>query len=165
MAHCSTIMKKALILLVFILTCFTSGAQNISDTIQMQKKLGIIFLQNDKPLTPNQLTDLARPYPLAMKEMKRANANLITGSIFSYLGGFLIGYPIGTAIGGGEPEWAMAAVGAGLVAIAIPFSSGYNMHAKNAVGIINGELKQNAVSEIQFQFGATQNGLGLTLKF
>ena len=35
-------------------------------------------------------------------------------------GGFLIGWPLGTALAGGDPNWTLAAIGAGCVAIAIP---------------------------------------------
>ena len=37
-----------------------------------------------------------------------------------------VGHSIGTAIGGGDPEWALAGVGAGLIAVAIPISSSAN---------------------------------------
>lgn len=158
-------MKKTLFLLIIVISAFMAKAQNVSDTIQIEKRHGTVFIQNSTPLSPAKLTQLARPYPMAHSEMKKAQANLFAGTFFSYLGGFMIGYPIGTAIGGGEPVWAMAAVGAGCIVIAIPFSSGYTRHAKNAVQIINGELKQDAVSQIELKFGATQNGLGLTLKF
>lgn len=30
--------------------------------------------------------------------------------ILSYAGGFMIGWPIGTAIGGGKPAWALAGI-------------------------------------------------------
>jgi hypothetical protein len=84
-----------------------------------EKKLGVVFLKDGAPISAAQLSAIARPYPEARAEMKKAQSYLLAGSIFSYTGGFLIGYPIGTAIGGGEPVWAMAAVGAGLIALAV----------------------------------------------
>ncbi|MBK8636390.1 MAG: hypothetical protein IPN72_23720 [Saprospiraceae bacterium] len=36
---------------------------------------------------------------------------------------FMIGYPLGALIRGGEPNWALAGVGAGLVVVSIPIAS------------------------------------------
>lgn len=57
--------------------------------------------------------------------------------IFSYAGGFMIGWPIGTAIGGGDPNWGIAAAGVGCVLLSIPLANGYKKNAKEAVSIYN----------------------------
>jgi len=80
-------------------------------------------------------------------------------------GGFLIGYPIGTAIAGGNANWTLAAVGAGLLVVAIPLISGYNKHAINAVNIYNRGLRSsiNPASSLNLRF--TANGAGLRISF
>ena len=61
-----------------------------------------------------------KPNEQAYKLIKSAQSTYTWGKcIFSYAGGFMIGYPLGTALGGGEPNWAMANIGAGLKAASI----------------------------------------------
>ena len=60
--------------------------------------------------------------------------------ILSYAGGFMIGWPIGTAIGGGKPAWALAGIGGGLVAVAIPLSISSNKKMETAVRQYNAGL-------------------------
>jgi len=98
----------------------------------------------------------------AIKFAKKAKTNKTMADIFAYTGGFLIGWPIGTAIGGGEPEWALAGVGAGLAAIAIPFTSGAKKNLEKAVEVY-GSPDHSVSAEVRVGF--TGNGLGLVIKF
>ena len=84
-----------------------------------------------------------------------------------YAGGFLIGYPVGTAIGGGEPKWAMAGIGAGLLIIAIPISSGANKKVKKAIRLYNKSLIPITYHKPSpsFSLETTQNGIGVVMRF
>lgn len=77
----------------------------------------------------------------------------------------LIGWPLGAAIAGGDPNWTLAAIGGGLVVVAIPFSVAYTKNAKRAVELYNSGLANQDISCIDFQFGITGNGLGLKITF
>lgn len=44
----------------------------------------------------------------------------VTAQVLAGIGGALVGWQLGTYVGGGEPEWTLAAVGGGLIAVAIP---------------------------------------------
>ena len=46
----------------------------------------------------------------------------ITGQLLGGIGGFLVGWTLGTALGGGDPDWTVAGVGAGFIALSIPFA-------------------------------------------
>ena len=87
--------------------------------------------------------------------MKIAKRDYQVGSFFSMVGGALIGFPIGTMIGGGEPQWELAAVGAGFVIIGIPFQIGYSKHTKKAINEFYSNnyvpLRQN---QLQFALGS-----------
>lgn len=50
--------------------------------------------------------------------MDKVKTRTTVVSVFSYAGGFMIGWPIGTAIAGGDPNWSLAGVGAGLITLA-----------------------------------------------
>jgi hypothetical protein len=158
-------MKKFFILFALIFLTINLFGQIPSDSIQIKKRLGPVFQQNGKNLTPNQLMAITKSNPDAYAEMKIANTNYVASLFLQFPGGFLIGYPIGTAIGGGKPNWTMAAIGAGLVVVAIPLISGYNKHATNAVRIYNKRLKSSSMPASTIILGFTANGIGFRVRF
>ena len=158
-------MKKNFTLgILLFMTCYLY-AQNISDTIVTKKALGVIFVQNGRNLTPRSLLEITKSNDEAYKEMKIAKNNYDAGQVFGMVGGFMVGWPIGTAVAGGNPNWTLAAAGAGLIIISIPFSSAYSKHAKKAVNIYNNGLKQTGINAVDFIFGWTGNGIGLRADF
>lgn len=158
-------MKNILTLGLLFLMTYCFYGQNISDTIETKNALGVIFLQNGKKLTPRNLLEISSSNAESYKEMKIAKSNYDVGSVFGFAGGFMVGWPIGTAIGGGEPNWTLAVVGAGLIVISIPFSTAYSKHARKAVEIYNNGLKQTGSSTVEFRLGLTFNGVGLKINF
>jgi len=156
---------KLLTLLVFCI-CLSASGQNRLDSIQVKKRpLGTVFMMNGMYLIPRQLTDMSRSYPDAFAEMKKARANLGAMSVFSYAGGFMIGWPIGTALAGGKANWTLAGVGAAFVLLSIPFANGYTNHAKNAVRIINNRRGYSMLAPPQYRFSFTGSGIGLQVRF
>lgn len=81
--------------------------------------------------------------------MKKAQSSNSIANVMGFIGGGLIGWPIGTAIGGGDAQWALASAGAALVAIAIPISYGAHKKAKKAVEIYNSGI--SSVNSNHFQ--------------
>lgn len=158
-------MKKIIIIAILFLSCFNLYSQSQQDTILIRKKLGTLYQLNGKNLTPKQLLAITQTNQQALEEMKIAKSNYDVGSVFSFVGGFLIGWPIGTAIGGGDANWVLAGIGAGVVLIAIPFSTAYTKHATNAVRIYNKSLQYSSRDRLNLKFGATQNGIGLRITF
>jgi hypothetical protein len=158
-------MKRIIIILIFLMTVFNSYGQNKSDSIEIKKALGTIFRQNGKNLTPRQLLDITQSNTEAYKEMKIAKSNYDVGSVFGFAGGFLVGWPLGTAIAGGEPNWTLAGIGAGLIVVSIPFSTAYTKHAKNAVNLYNNGLKSTGLNNVDFKIGLTYNGIGVKVIF
>lgn len=140
-------------------------AQNKTDSIEVTKKLGTVFRQHGKSLKPRQLTDLMQSNPEAYHEMKIAKNNYNAGQVIGGVGGFLIGWPIGTAIGGGDPNWTLAIVGAGLVGVSIPFSMAYTRHAKSAVRTYNRGLQQTSFNHIDLHLGISLNTIGIRMTF
>lgn len=67
---------------------------------------------------------------------------------------------------GGDPNWVLAGVGAGLIVVSIRFSSAYTKHARNAVNIYNSGLNNiGRTQDISFRAGFTRNGIGLIMTF
>lgn len=158
-------MRKIFILIVLISIGINLTGQTQADSIIVKKRLGPVFQQNGRNLTPSQLKKITEVNPEAFAEMKIANSNYVASMFFQLPGGFLIGYPLGTAVAGGDPNWTLAAIGAGLVAISIPLISGYNKHASQAVNIYNNGLAYYTKPNPSMSLGFTGNGVGLKLKF
>jgi len=127
--------------------------------------MGPVFRLNGKNLTPRQLLDLTKNNSAAHKEMQTAKSNYDVGNVFGSVGGFLIGWPIGTALGGGKPNWTLAGIGAGLVVISVPFSIASSKHAKNAVRTYNSGLRLSGMSTTQCRLGLSNNGINFKIVF
>ena len=131
----------------------------------VKKAMGAVFTQYGKALKVRQLLEITQSNPEAFKVMKQAKSNFDVGYAFSFAGGALVGWTLGTALGGGEPNWAVAGVGAGLIGVSIPFSSAYAKHARNAVRIYNDKLNHVGMQKVDVRFGLAGNGLALRLAF
>ncbi len=79
---------------------------------------------------------------------RRSNVTFlnVTAQVLGGIGGALVGWQLGTYIGGGEPNWTLAAVGGGLIAVAIPLEiidknrgngRGYRAQAEKPTGQYN----------------------------
>jgi hypothetical protein len=161
-------MNKFLLLLTTLALAGTARlySQNSTDSIEIRKVTGTVFLQNGRKLTPAQLVKITQFNAVANQEMKVAKSNYDVSMVFACAGGALIGWPLGTAMGGGKPNWALAGIGAGLVIIAIPISNSATNHAKKAVRTYNDGLKSTGmVQPVEFQFGFTNGGIGFKVLF
>ncbi len=157
--------KQILILLCALFLIGANALAQSQDSIKVEKRWGTVFTQNGKVLKPRQLLEITHVNPEAYQAMKQAKKNFDAGVTIGFIGGFMVGYPCGTAIAGGDPEWALAGIGAGLIALSIPFSTAYVKHTKRAVEIYNGTLITETKEVAQINFGATSAGIGLKVTF
>ncbi len=158
-------MRKILFIGILLFTIVNSFGQNTKDSIEIRSGFSTTFRQNGKLLTPKQMLDVTLLNSQAHEEMVYAKTNYDIGSVFAACGGFLIGWPCGTYLGGGKPNWNLALGGASLCLLTIPFNSAYIRHAKNAAIIYNSGLKRTSFNSINIQYGFTSEGIGITLKF
>jgi len=160
---------KRITFIIFLLTvtfAFASG-QISTDSVSMKKVFGgYQFYQGEKRLNMNQLVKTMEPNEQAYKLIKSAQSTKTIASIIGFAGGFMVGWPIGTAIGGGEPNWTIAGIGAGLIVISIPISQKFNKQAKQAVDTYNGLLQTSSyMNKRELKFCMTGHGVGLKLSF
>ncbi len=158
-------MKKTIFIGLFLLNFAQIFAQNKSDSIEIKKALETTFKQNGKNLTPRKLLNITQTNTEAYKEMKIAKNNYNIESVFGSVGGFMVGWVLGGAVVGGEPNWTLAGIGAGLIIVSIPFSTAYSKHAINAVRIYNNGLKLTGMNNMDFKVGLTCNGIGIKMTF
>ena len=161
-------MKKItfIISLLTVTSTFTFG-QTSTDSISMKKVFGgYQFYQGAERLNMNRLVKAMEPNEQAYSQILSAQTTNILGSIVGLAGGFMVGWPIGTAIGGGEPNWTMAGIGAGLIIVSIPISQTFNKQAKQAVETYNGGLQTSSFwDENEIKLTIAGNGIGLTFLF
>lgn len=161
-------MKKIAITLALLAVnmSFMFG-QKTSDSITMKKVFGgYQFYQGERLLKMSDLTITMVLNNEAYKQIKSARSAYTMASILSYAGGFLVGWPLGTAIGGGEPNWTLAGIGAGLIVVSIPIAQSFNKKAKQAVDTYNGGLQTSSFwDKNELNLSLTGNGIGLTLNF
>jgi len=161
-------MKKLLFLItVLIFSSVVVNAQNQPDTITVNKvKGGYQYLMDGKVLTLPELESLLNKNTESSELYKSAKETNGFLSVLSYAGGFLVGYPIGQAIGGGEALWELAAVGAGLIVIAIPIANGVTKKMNKAVQIYNSGIQPTSFwDDKELKLQLTGNGVGLAFRF
>jgi hypothetical protein len=161
-------MRKSLILTTLLVLSFNfSFGQIVTDSISVQKVFGgYNFYQGAKRLSINELKNAMKLNDQAYREMKSAQSANIFATIIGGVGGFMVGWPIGTAIGGGDPNWVMAGIGAGLIVVSIPISQKFNKHAKRAVHIFNNGLKTSTFwQRNELRYSMSKDGVGLALRF
>lgn len=134
-----TLMNKLILSFIFCSVITSVSAQSTNGNLEMHKSFwGVKFQQDGRELKPREVQKILSGDPEALAEIKKARTNYGVASGLAFTGGFLIGYPIGTALAGGDPEWGLAAGGAGALLLAIPFGSGFRKHAQSAITIYNG---------------------------
>lgn len=111
-------------------------------------------------------TDISREMPTVRTNSGSCFNGWVLGAyIFGFSGGYLIGWPIGEAIGGGDPQWYLAGIGTGLVGVAFLFDV---LGKKRCNGFAYQPKEQRsiyAVKEKKHQLGvlATGNTVGFSL--
>lgn len=161
-------MKTKLLFLIIMMSAMAGFSQNGEISIE-KSAWGTKFYQNGKLLNYKGLQKAVSNNEEALAFAKKAGSNNTAAAFLTFPGGFLIGYPLGQAIGGGQPNWELAAIGAGLILVSIPLSSAANKNAKKSISIYNASLKDKVILQkkhkAQFNLGLTSNGVGVVMRF
>ena len=159
--------KLAIIIGLITMTMSLAFGQTKTDSISMKKVFGgYQFYQGPESLSVKQLVKTMESNPEAYGLMKDAQSTYTLASVFGIAGGFLVGWPIGTAIGGGEPNWTLAGIGAGLIIVSIPISKKFNKQARQAVKSFNSNLEVSSLRKTnEWRLAMTDDGIGLVFKF
>lgn len=158
-------MKKTILPLIFVLTAITFCT---GQKIKMEKAFGgYKYTQNGQKMGMGDLVKIMENNQPAYKLIKEAQSSNTLATIIGSAGGFLVGWPLGSALGGGEANWTLAAVGAGLIVVGIPISSSVNKKAKSAVEIYNSSLDTSSYYEYSPKVNliASGNGIGFSMTF
>lgn len=157
-------MKNVLLVLAFMLC----GSLSITaQEIEMKKVWGgYQFMQNGKNLNLSDMQNLMKDNKEAYDLVTSAKSNQTWALILGTAGGALVGFPIGTAIGGGDPEWALAGAGAALIVATIPIVKGFNRKTSKAVNLYNDGLTSSSYKfNPDFNLNIKGTSLGITMRF
>lgn len=151
-----------------IFVAFATISTCNSQTIESEKVFGgYTYTKDGKNLTMKDLRMQLDTHAESAALFRKARTNNTIASILGTAGGALVGYPVGTAIGGGDANWTLAGIGAGIIAVAIPVSSAANKRAKEAVDTYNIRVntKEDLVSQTRFHVISNSRGAGLAVQF
>lgn len=160
-------MKKLLILAAFIF-CLQAVSHSQGNPEPLTVKTGFFgwqFQHNGKKISPAAASDMLLANDQSAAYMRSARSNNTMSQIVGSIGGFMVGYPVGTSMGGGKPNWALAGVGAGLIAVSVPFSIAANKNARNAVAAYNEAAGVTSRNKTEFRLGFTGSGMGVSMRF
>jgi hypothetical protein len=131
-------MNKLLLTTLILSIPFSLLAQTNEGDLRMEKSFwGVKFYDGSRVIKPRDVLNVMETNPEAWNTFKKAKSNYDAAQVLGVIGGFMIGWPIGTAIGGGDPQWGLAAGGVGVLLLSIPFNSAFIKHSKNAIEIYN----------------------------
>ena len=148
---------KYYLFMIALLYAVSSFAQETGSIIMTKNFWGTRFSQDGRFMRPGQVLHIMSTNEEAYAVFKKAKTNYDVSMVLGYVGGFLVGWPIGTALGGGDPQWGMAIAGGGLILLSIPLTSAFNKHAERAVSIYNGgsdTARGVKVNVVPYGFGA-----------
>ena len=160
-------MKKIVVLAfmsLFINTITTAQNQEIEMKLNF---LGYKFLKDGERLKWKELDQATAKVEDANLLIKKARTQRTVSNVSAFVGGFLIGIPIGQESADREPTWELAYIGGAisLVSLHLSFRAFNNVNK----GIDSYNLAVNKTAQYQFQpefhVLVNGNGIGLAMGF
>ncbi|WP_157972278.1 hypothetical protein, partial [Pleomorphovibrio marinus] len=123
------------------------------------------FFYEGNRLQPRMMLDIMRDSPGAYEEMRTAKVNYDVAQVMGFIGGGMIGWPLGAALGGGDPNWLLAGIGGGIVLSCIPMVTAYSKRSKAAVVLYNEGLRGSSMRQVHIHLASGRDGVGLRILF
>ena len=141
----------------------SSYAQTASDSIAVEKNK--FYYHGMKIESMRQIKSLVANDELALKEVKKAAVTSGFSYVFSYMGGFALGWEVVDLIRGDFNPYVLAG-GVGLAALGIGLGYLADNQLKKGVAIYNANLGATSYgTNVELNFGLAPGGVGLTLSF
>ena len=122
---------------IFLFLFFFAGSLH-AQTIAVYKTFGGLRFERDSvPISAKQVYTILEDVPEARAVFAQARVNSTIASVLGFAGGILIGFPLGSALVGADPEWGLALAGAALIGISIPFNKAFDRHSADAIDLYN----------------------------
>lgn len=163
-------MKKLFFLLTLITTLFTlkSTAQVTNEMIGLTHRGFILkkdyYVRCDIEMNQEQLLRLFLKDPNMNKYSKPLAIDYTLGNLFGSAASLLIALPVVDQIRSNEnPNWNLAYIGAGCLAVSIPFKIAFKNKARKALAYYNSGYREKDGMSLNLQNSA--DGIGLLVRF
>lgn len=151
-------------LLLFLSNC--SFAQTKGPDLSFKNGFfGWQFKKGEEKLKPAQVADLLKANPEASALFSSGRTSYTVSSVVGSIGGFMLGYTVGTSLGGGKANWTIGAIGAGIAVASIPLSVSATKKVRKAIALYNEGPKTGFLHRGEWRMNFTGNGLGLVYRF
>ena len=158
MLKTANIMKKIICFFIAgIALCMSVSAQP-----ELIYKGGV--LQNGTKLTAEQVREVMSGNSEALELYNSGRSIFVTGQVISYPCAFLLGWDLGTRLGGGKGNGTLLTVGAVGTVVGLIIGLSGESKIKESVSLYNSKASNNALS-YRVNFGFTQTGVGLSMRF
>ncbi len=159
--------KQIFVISILVHLAFTTQAQQTSKLYMVKNFWGTKFYKGDSLLSVNGVLQEMAPFELPYNQMLLAKKDFAAAQVLGAVGGVLIGWPIGTALVGGQPKWYLAGIGAGIIVISLPISANFTKKAKAALASYN-QLNGSSAALYRkpvYRLGFHATSVRLTLTF
>lgn len=129
--------KQFLTATLLVSLALTSAAQQSSELTMKSNFWGTKFYKGDSIMSVNGVLETMAPFEAPYNQMLLAKKDFVATQVLAAIGGVLIGWPVGTALVGGQPQWILAGIGAGIIVISLPISANFSKKAKEALATYN----------------------------
>ena len=127
---------------------------------------GYNFEQNGEKLNWKELVKATESNIEANSLIKKAKSHRTISTISAIVGGGLIGIPLGQSTTDRDPNWTLAYIGGGIVAIGIPFTLSVFNKVNEGIDKYNLSFKSASFEfKPEFKVIANVNGIGLSMNF
>ncbi len=138
-------MKTSLFITILVIFCrLPSFSQDLKsrDSISMDGSVmrDMHFYQHGESINMGKLTEILKINPGSYYYLKKAKINNAFNFLLSFTGGFIMGYELGTSLGGKKINWGIMGCGIGAIGLSVPFSIGAKHNIKKALKIYNASL-------------------------
>lgn len=145
-----------------------NAQSQVENTLELQSNFfGNKFYKGDTLIGINQVLDEMSSNEGTYNLMLSAKKDNVFAQILGATGGLLIGIPVGTALAGGDPKWALAGIGVGIIGITIPISINFKKKANEAILQHNNLIKSVARLKYSptYKLGFGSNGINFQIRF
>jgi len=139
------ILYSCLLIVLFSMTAPGAFAQDKPDSVRAVYYRGSVIIDGQNLTKPKQIG----PVLLAKnnKDMElyyqKYKTNRDLAGVFGFVGGALVGYPLGGALANRPLDMGMLGAGLGVVVIGVLFQNGSNQNLKRAVNQFNGNTDKS----------------------
>lgn len=141
-------------------------AQSAADSITMKKAPlgGYQFIYRGDNLRTKEVVQVMDLNKTACVQMKSARTSNSIANDLSFAGSFMVGWTLGDLAGGRDPNYAVMALGGGLIVTSIPFTVSAVKKSKKAVHTWNSGLSTSSLPPAR-ELDFTMRGLGVGLVY